>query len=163
MCDSARTLLADSFRLHALSRETPMPTSKNERSGGEAVKCVSIATSRVLARFGSELSPLYRSASASWSFNFGWTFCLAAIPRRTDKGDPEYRDEEELNAFLLSHAEGFVPFTQEPRPLTLRNRKIDSRKYRIQFHCPHRVVDQGATVFIVQIPSRYEGQLNVTS
>lgn len=59
--------------------------------------------------FGPQLSLSYDSGSGNGPFGFGWSLSLPAITRKTDKGLPQYRDEEDSDVFILSGAEDLVP------------------------------------------------------
>jgi RHS repeat-associated protein len=68
---------------------------------------IPIATSPGRAGFGPQLSLDYDSGSGNGPFGFGWGLSLPAITRKTDKGLPVYRDDEDV--FILSGAEDLVP------------------------------------------------------
>lgn len=58
---------------------------------------------------GLELELVYSSGSGNGPFGIGWDLSTHSIVRKTDKGLPKYRDEEESDTFLLSGAEDLVP------------------------------------------------------
>jgi RHS repeat-associated protein len=70
---------------------------------------VPIAASPGRSGFGPELALSYDSGAGNGPFGIGWSLSLPAITRRTDKGLPQYRDEEESDVFILSAAEDLVP------------------------------------------------------
>jgi Salmonella virulence plasmid 65kDa B protein len=70
---------------------------------------VSIPTSPGRSGFGPQLALSYDSGTGNGPFGFGWQLSLPSITRRTDKGLPSYRDEEESDVFVLSGAEDLVP------------------------------------------------------
>ena len=63
--------------------------------------------------FGPSLALSYDSGSGNGPFGFGWGMDLPGITRRTDKGLPRYRDDEESDVFVLSGAEDLVPILGE--------------------------------------------------
>src|SRR5688500_4879783 len=73
---------------------------------------VPIATSPGRSGFGPQLSLSYDSGSGNGPFGFGWSLSLPAVTRKTDKGLPEYHDDEESDVFMLSVAEDLVPVLQ---------------------------------------------------
>jgi RHS repeat-associated protein len=70
---------------------------------------VPIAVSPGRSGFGPQLSLAYDSGAGNGPFGIGWSLSLPAITRRTDKGLPQYRDDEESDVFILSGAEDLVP------------------------------------------------------
>src|SRR5499425_2530861 len=76
---------------------------------GTGSMSVPIATSPGRLGFGPQLSLAYDSGSGNGPFGFGWSLSLPSITRKTDKGLPQYRDDEESDVFLLSGAEDLVP------------------------------------------------------
>jgi len=56
---------------------------------------------------GASLS--YNSGSGNGVFGLGWSLSLPSIQRRTDKGLPRYRDDEDSDVFVLAGAEDLVP------------------------------------------------------
>ncbi len=79
---------------------------------GTGSMTVPIATSPGRSGFGPQLALTYDSGSGNGPFGFGWTLSLPAISRKTEKGLPQYRDDEESDVFLLSGAEDLVPALQ---------------------------------------------------
>src|SRR5437879_9366338 len=59
--------------------------------------------------FGPQLSLAYDSGSGNNAFGFGWSLALPAITRKTDKGLPQYVDQDESDIFILSGAEDLMP------------------------------------------------------
>src|SRR5438876_1215025 len=59
--------------------------------------------------FGKQLSLSYDSGRGNSPFGFGWSLALPEITRKTDKGLPQYKDEEESDIFILSGAEDLMP------------------------------------------------------
>ncbi len=51
----------------------------------------------------------YNSGSGNSVFGLGWNLNISSIKRKTDKGLPQYMDEEDLDTFLFSEAEDLVP------------------------------------------------------
>lgn len=70
---------------------------------------VPIAVSPGRAGFGPQLSLTYDSGSGNGAFGLGWSVSLPSVTRKTDKGLPLYRDEEESDTFILSGGEDLVP------------------------------------------------------
>lgn len=61
------------------------------------------------------LSISYNSGSGNSIFGLGWNLGLSSIKRKTDKGLPQYFDNEDSDIFLFSEAEDLVPeFRKEP-------------------------------------------------
>ncbi|WP_037456401.1 SpvB/TcaC N-terminal domain-containing protein, partial [Sinorhizobium fredii] len=76
---------------------------------GTGTLSVPIATSPSRSGFAPHLSLSYDSGTGNGPFGLGWTLSLPSISRKTDKGLPEYRDNEESDVFILSGAEDLVP------------------------------------------------------
>lgn len=75
-------------------------------SGGMSVP---IALSPGRSGFGPQLALAYDSGGGNGPFGLGWHVDVPAITRKTDKGLPLYRDDEESDTFILSGAEDLVP------------------------------------------------------
>src|SRR5712664_530914 len=75
---------------------------------GTGSLAVPIYSSPGRSGFGPQLSLAYDSGSGNSPFGFGWSIVLPAITRKTDKGLPQYRDDEESDTFILSGAEDLV-------------------------------------------------------
>jgi RHS repeat-associated protein len=76
---------------------------------GTGSMTVPIAVSPGRSGFGPQLSLAYDSGSGNGPFGVGWNLSLPQITRKTDKGLPQYRDDEESDVFILSGAEDLVP------------------------------------------------------
>ncbi|WP_460203331.1 SpvB/TcaC N-terminal domain-containing protein [Scytonema sp. NUACC21] len=76
---------------------------------GTGSMTVPIATSPGRSGFGPQLSLSYDSGAGNGVFGLGWNLSLPEITRKTDKGLPRYRDNEESDIFILSGAEDLVP------------------------------------------------------
>jgi RHS repeat-associated protein len=59
--------------------------------------------------FGPELELTYNSGTGNGSFGFGWSMSLPSVTRKTDKGLPQYQDDQESDIFILSGAEDLMP------------------------------------------------------
>ncbi len=70
---------------------------------------VPVPTSAGRSGFGPQLSLSYDSGAGNGAFGFGWSLSSPAIVRKTEKGLPRYRDDEESDVFILSGAEDLVP------------------------------------------------------
>jgi hypothetical protein len=82
---------------------------------GTGSMSVPLATSPGRSDFGPQLSLTYDSGAGNGPFGFGWNLSLPAITRKTDKGLPKYRDEDESDVFILSGAEDLVPALVQDR------------------------------------------------
>jgi RHS repeat-associated protein len=80
---------------------------------GTGSMTVPIVTSPGRAGFGPQLSLSYDSGAGNGTYGFGWSLSLPAITRKTDKGLPQYLDQEESDVFLLSGAEDLVPLFKQ--------------------------------------------------
>lgn len=76
---------------------------------GTASLTIPIALSPGRSNFGPKLQLAYDSGSGNGIFGFGWSLSLPAISRKTAKGLPRYRDDEESDDFILSGSEDLVP------------------------------------------------------
>src|SRR6266851_2712582 len=70
---------------------------------------IPIALSPGRSGFGPKLALSYDSAAGNGPFGLGWSLSIPAITRKTDKGLPQYVDQEESDVFILSGAEDLVP------------------------------------------------------
>ncbi len=70
---------------------------------------VPIATPPGRMGVGPQLALSYDSGAGNGPFGFGWTLDLPTITRKTDKGLPQYRDDQGSDVFLVSGAEDLVP------------------------------------------------------
>ncbi len=76
---------------------------------GTGSMSVPIALSPGRAGFGPQLTLSYDSGAGNGLFGLGWNLGLPSIIRKTDKGLPQYRDDEESDVFVLAGAEDLVP------------------------------------------------------
>jgi RHS repeat-associated protein len=106
---------------------------------GSGALSVPLPVSPGRAGFAPQLTLSYDSASGNGPFGLGWSLSLPSITRKTDKGLPLYRDEEESDTFILSGYEDLVPvlaqtggrWTREPVTRTVAN-----VEYRVQAYRP---------------------------
>jgi RHS repeat-associated protein len=112
----------DSFALHTPSINLPKGGGAIRGMGekfsanpvtGTGSMSIPIAVSPGRAGFSPQLSLTYDSGSGNGLFGFGWSLSLPQITRKTDKGLPQYRDDEESDIFILSGAEDLVPALKE--------------------------------------------------
>ncbi|HEY7767126.1 SpvB/TcaC N-terminal domain-containing protein, partial [Longimicrobium sp.] len=104
---------------------------------GTGTLTVPLAASPGRMGFGPDLSLVYDSGAGNGPFGLGWSLSLPAITRKTDRGIPRYRDEEESDVFLLSGAEDLVPVpTDGPDPRAGTPRTVDGVSYRIHRYRP---------------------------
>jgi hypothetical protein len=71
---------------------------------GTGSMSVPIATSPGRSGFGPQLSISYDSGAGNGPFGFGWSLSLPFVTRKTDKGLPQYVDEDDSDVFILSPA-----------------------------------------------------------
>jgi RHS repeat-associated protein len=89
--------------------------------------------------FGPELALSYDSGAGNGLFGLGWSLSLPSITRKTDKGLPRYRDEEDSDVFILSGSEDLVPAPPPPgvggdgAPHT---RTVGGATYRVRLYRP---------------------------
>src|SRR5262245_7142073 len=76
---------------------------------GTGSMSVPIAVSPGRSGFGPQLSLTYDSGGGNGPFGFGWSLSLPTITRKTDRGLPQYRDDQDSDVFILSGAEDLVP------------------------------------------------------
>jgi RHS repeat-associated protein len=76
---------------------------------GTASFVVPIFTTPGRAGFSPQLRLTYDSGVGNGMFGFGWSLSLPSITRKTGKGLPRYRDNEDSDIFILSGAEDLVP------------------------------------------------------
>jgi RHS repeat-associated protein len=112
---------------------------------GTGSMTVPIATSPGRSGFGPQLSLSYDSGAGNGAFGFGWHLALPTITRKTDKGLPQYRDNEESDVFILSGSEDLVPLLVEEN---------DQWKCRVS---PPRTLGDGITYIIHYYRPRVEG------
>ena len=80
---------------------------------GSGSMTIPIFTSPGRSGFGQQLALSYDSGSGNGPFGLGWNLPIPAITRKTEKGLPQYRDEDESDVFILAGAEDLVPFLVE--------------------------------------------------
>ena len=76
---------------------------------GTSSMSVSLVTNSNRSGFGPRLPLSYDSGAGNGPGGFGCGLSLLSIKRKTDKGLPQYRDDEESDVFILSGAENLVP------------------------------------------------------
>jgi RHS repeat-associated protein len=76
---------------------------------GAATLMVPVATSSARNGFSPNLSLSYDSGAGNGPFGLGWTLSVPSITRKTSRGLPRYRDEDDSDVFVLSGAEDLVP------------------------------------------------------
>jgi RHS repeat-associated protein len=69
---------------------------------------IPIAVSPGRSGFSPQLALAYDSGAGNGPFGLGWSLSLPSITRRTDKGLPQYHDDEESDVLMLSGAEDLV-------------------------------------------------------
>ena len=105
---------------------------------GTGSMSVPIFTSPGRGGFGPQLSLSYESGSGNGPFGFGWSLGLPAITRKTDKGLPQYIDNNESDIFILSGAEDLMPtlvlsggeWTRDVVSRTAYGKQYSVRRYR---------------------------------
>jgi Salmonella virulence plasmid 65kDa B protein len=105
-------------------------------SGGLSIP---IATAPGRSGFGPQLQLTYDSGAGNGPFGFGWSVAVPLITRRTDRGLPRYRDEEESDVFLLSGSEDLVPVLELQGGAWKRkaeDRSADGHAYRVHYYRP---------------------------
>jgi RHS repeat-associated protein len=107
---------------------------------GTGAMTLPLATSPGRSGFGPQLTLSYDSGAGNGPFGFGWSLSLPTITRKTDKGLPQYWDDEESDVFILSGAEDLVPVLAETdghwRRKPLPTRTLNGEEYRIQRYRP---------------------------
>ncbi|ATY64735.1 YD repeat-containing [Cordyceps militaris] len=107
------------------------------------------------------LSLSYNSGAGNGSFGLGWQLSSQSIVRKTDKGLPRYRDEDEgedaADVFMLSGAEDLVPWLDvRPDGTVCRTEtRRDGGRVLVTRYRPR--VDNGA-VRIVRVSDRDTGE-----
>ena len=86
--------------------------------------------------FTPALSLRYDSTAGNGPFGFGWSIGLPAITRKTDKGLPVYRDEEESDTFLLAGSEDLVPVLDAAGGRVTGTRTVYGTQYAIAYYRP---------------------------
>ncbi|MER2603014.1 MAG: SpvB/TcaC N-terminal domain-containing protein, partial [Candidatus Competibacter phosphatis] len=108
---------------------------------GTGSMSVPIACSPGRAGFGPQLSLSYDSGAGNGPFGFGWNLSLPAITRKTDKGLPQYLDEQASDVFILSGAEDLAPILTQNAldqwvPEVLPPCTVDSITYTVRRYRP---------------------------
>ena len=103
---------------------------------GTGTLTVPIPVSRGRADFTPELTLFYDSGSGNGPFGIGWTLSLPSITRKTDKGLPKYRDNEESDVFILSGAEDLVPILNPDGSRFEEERTVGGETYLIHRYRP---------------------------
>jgi RHS repeat-associated protein len=81
--------------------------------------------------FTPRLTLSYDSGAGNGPFGLGWALDVASISRRTDKGLPLYRDEEESDIFVLAGAEDLVPVLDEQGERVHQPRTVHTVEYEV--------------------------------
>lgn len=101
---------------------------------------VPLFTSPGRSGFGPQLSLSYDTTAGNGPFGFGWNLSLPSITRKTDKGLPQYKDEEESDTFILSGSEDLVPVLKQnidgSWQIDSTTRTINNARYHIQPYRP---------------------------
>jgi len=66
----------------------------------------------------------------------GWQLALPGISRKTDKGLPRYRDDEESDVFLLSGAEDLVPVLDDGGERVVQPTRFARADYSVHLYRP---------------------------
>jgi hypothetical protein len=101
---------------------------------GTASMSVPIAINPGRSGFGPQLSLSYDSGAGNGPFGFGWHLSLPSIPRKTDKGLPQYLDagDSDSDLFVFSGAEDLVRVLVQNAPV----RAVNGASYRIDHYRP---------------------------
>ena len=104
---------------------------------GTGSMSVPIATSPGRAGFGPQLTLSYDSGAGNGLFGLGWNLGLPSIIRKTDKGLPQYRDEQESDVFIIAGAEDLVPkLDAAGHRLPSQQFTINNVPYKVFTYCP---------------------------
>ena len=108
---------------------------------GAGSTSLAIGASPGRSGFGPQLSLSYDTSAGNSPFGLGWHLALPSIARKTDKGLPTYRDEDESDVFILSGAEDLVPVLVEKdagnwQEEIVGPRIIDGQHYKIRRYRP---------------------------
>ena len=104
---------------------------------GTGSMSIPIATSPGRAGFGPQLALSYDSGAGNSSFGLGWNLSLPSIIRKTDKGLPQYFDEDESDTFILAGAEDLVPLLEAAgNRLAPRACHVYGKQYLIKSYRP---------------------------
>jgi RHS repeat-associated protein len=106
---------------------------------GTGATSVPIAISPGRSGFGPRLSLAYDSGLGNGPFGMGWSLALPSITRKTDKGLPQYQDDQESDVFILAGSEDLVPAlvkNGDAWVLEKLDRTVNGVDYAIQFYRP---------------------------
>jgi RHS repeat-associated protein len=99
-----------------------------------------IPASPARSNFGPQLQLSYDSGSGNGPFGIGWSLSLPSVTRKTDKGLPQYLDNDESDVFIISGAEDLVPVLEQTPGgwvrQTLPTRNVNGEDFRIQRYRP---------------------------
>jgi hypothetical protein len=76
---------------------------------------VPIFTSPGRAGFSPQLTLTYDSSYGNGPFGLGWRLSIPSITRKTAKGLPRYRDDEESDVFMFADVDDLVPVYEQDR------------------------------------------------
>jgi len=88
--------------------------------------------------FGPQLSLSYDSGTGNGPFGFGWSLAINNISRKTDKGLPQYADDES-DTFILSSSEDLVPVLTNMAGQLTRDvvaRTVYGKQYKVHRYRP---------------------------
>lgn len=104
---------------------------------GTGSMSVPIALSPGRAGFGPQLALSYDSGAGNGLFGLGWNLGLPSITRKTDKGLPQYCDEEESDVFIIAGAEDLVrKLDASGHRLPPQQFTINNVPYKVFTYCP---------------------------
>lgn len=106
---------------------------------GTGSLAVPVYTSPGRAGFGPQLSLTYDSGTGNGPFGFGWSLAINGISRKTDKGLPQYADDEESDVFILAGSEDLVPTLVEAAGQWTRDvaaRTVYGKQYKVHRYRP---------------------------
>jgi RHS repeat-associated protein len=87
--------------------------SVNPATGAGSMS-LSLAAPPGRAGFGPQLGLAYSSGIGNGPFGLGWSLTVPSITRKTGKGIPRYRDDEDSDVFVLGGSEDLVPWLEPP-------------------------------------------------
>jgi hypothetical protein len=91
--------------------------------------------------FQPQLNLLYSRGNGNGPFGLGWVLIIPSVTRKTSKGIPQYRDEENSDVFLLSGAEDLVPVGAPSPGVTRYRPRTEGLFARIIHHHPDSSAD----------------------
>jgi len=103
---------------------------------GAASMTVPLPLSPGRSGFTPPLGLNYSSGSGNGPLGFGWSLGLPAVTRKTDKGLPLYRDEEESDVFILGGSEDLVPVLDPADGRLTRTRTVYGKQYLVSYYRP---------------------------